>query len=157
MLVQYARHVVAARRVAELIEQAMQEGGEGLDELLKAQARVEAIAAGCRAAERFGQAAGAGAFAMERLAGGQAAIAGAAGQAERARKRRMSSAADRQRLRRQRARRNCRVCPVEVSAEAEDMLLHAGVLAEWDIDNRLEVGRAIERLLELLLLQQRHA
>ena len=39
MLAQYARHVVAARHVARLIEQAMQQGGEGLDELLKAQAR----------------------------------------------------------------------------------------------------------------------
>src|SRR5262245_10348421 len=40
LLCAYSRHVVAARRVAELIERAMQEGrGEGLGELLKAQAR----------------------------------------------------------------------------------------------------------------------
>jgi hypothetical protein len=46
--------------------------------------------------------------------------------------------------------------PVEISGQAEDMLLHVGVLAEWDIENREAVGRAVERLLELLLLEHSH-
>jgi hypothetical protein len=67
----------------------------------------------------------------------------------------VSTVADRQRLRRERARRACRVVPVEVGPEAEDVLLQAGVLQEWDLDNRREVGKAIERL--LLVLADRHA
>jgi hypothetical protein len=58
---------------------------------------------------------------------------------------------------RQRARQGRRVVPVELSPEAEDVLLRAGVLEEWDADDRLEVGRAVERLLETLAMADRHA
>jgi hypothetical protein len=46
---------------------------------------------------------------------------------------------------------------MEISAAAEDLLLQAGILAERDADDRLAVGHAVERLLQLPLLEQRHA
>ena len=68
----------------------------------------------------------------------------------------MSNAADRQRLRRARARHGLRVVAVEVSADGEAALMRAGLLAEWDCDDRCAVGHAIERLLGLLAADSRH-
>ena len=69
----------------------------------------------------------------------------------------MSSAAARQRLHRERARSGRRIVPVAVDSGAEELLRASGLLAEWDADNRVAVGHAVERLLELLALDARHA
>jgi hypothetical protein len=64
---------------------------------------------------------------------------------------------DRQRLHRERARKGRRIVPVAVDSDAEAVLQAAGVLREWDADDRAAVGLAVERLLELLALELRHA
>jgi hypothetical protein len=46
----------------------------------------------------------------------------------------MSSDRDRERWRRQRASRGCRVISIEVSCEVEDILMRAGTLVEWKPD-----------------------
>jgi hypothetical protein len=69
----------------------------------------------------------------------------------------VSSAAQRQRLHRERAKNGTRIVPVAIDSEAEDLLRASGVLQEWDTDNRAAVGRAVERLLQLLVLADRHA
>jgi hypothetical protein len=69
----------------------------------------------------------------------------------------VSSAAQRQRLHRERARSGRRVVPVAIDSDAEKLLRASGVLPEWDADSREAVGHAVERLLELLVLADRHA
>jgi hypothetical protein len=69
----------------------------------------------------------------------------------------VSSAAARQRLHRERSRNGTRVVPVAIDSDVEDLLRASGMLREWDADSREAVGHAVERLLELLVLADRHA
>jgi hypothetical protein len=68
-----------------------------------------------------------------------------------------ATAAARQRLHRERARDGRRIVPVAIDGEAEELLRASGVLPEWDADSREAVGHAVERLIELLVLADRHA
>jgi hypothetical protein len=69
----------------------------------------------------------------------------------------VSTAAARQRLHRERARNGRRIVPVAIDGEAEDLLRASGVLREWDTDSREAVGKAVEALLQILVLADRHA
>jgi hypothetical protein len=71
----------------------------------------------------------------------------------------MSTAA-RARLYRERLRCGRMVVTLELDGAVTEMLTESGLLAERDIDDRSAVGRAIERLLELLVESEavrRHA
>jgi hypothetical protein len=61
------------------------------------------------------------------------------------------TAAQRQRLHRRRAADGIRVVSIQVGPEIKELLLGAGLLQEWSCDDAGEVGRALEKLLGLLL------
>jgi hypothetical protein len=67
------------------------------------------------------------------------------------------TAAARQRLHRERARNGRRIVSVAINSDVEDLLRASGMLQEWDADSREAVGHAVERLLELLVVADRHA